>query len=220
MVPCVPPTVASPPVFRPDWETLGRLASTPSELLDHDACPTLTSLRRFSGTTNKPKPAWFWGPNQETVAVILRSKSPNQSHRFWGPNRETLHHLGFKAQQRNPPPVLRSNWEKLSPPVFRPNWRKPSEWFWDQTTHKPSTLVLMLNEETRAPSLHVPGADRTRRHPTSRPPGHWVPDLCDHPRSSAPGLLLLPRSSSLHVMPHLPPAPHGTSKRDSPMKQR
>jgi hypothetical protein len=62
----------------------------------------------------------------------------------------------------------------------------------------------------------VPGADRTQRHPTSRPPGHRVPDLCDHPRSSAPGLLLLPRSSSLHVMPHLPPAQHETSKHDSP----
>jgi hypothetical protein len=45
---------------------------------------------------------------------------------------------------------------------------------------------------------------------------HRVPDLCDHPRSSAPGLLLLPRSSSLHVMPHLPPAHHETNKHDSP----
>jgi hypothetical protein len=61
----------------------------------------------------------------------------------------------------------------------------------------------------------VPGADRTRRHLTSRPPGHQVPDLCDHPRSNAPGLLLLPRSSSLHAMPHLPLA-HHASKRDSP----
>jgi hypothetical protein len=77
-------------------------------------------------------------------------------------------------------------------------------------------LVLRLNQETRASSLHVPGADRTRRHPTSRPLGHRVPDLCDHSWSSAPDLLLLPRSSSLHAMPHLPPAHHETSKRDSP----
>jgi hypothetical protein len=62
----------------------------------------------------------------------------------------------------------------------------------------------------------VASADRTRRHPTSRPPDHRVPDLCDHPRSSAPGLLLLPRSSSLHAMPHLPPAHHETSKHNSP----
>jgi hypothetical protein len=90
------------------------------------------------------------------------------------------------------------------------------EWFWGQTTHKSAILVLRLNQETRASSLHVPGADRIRHHPTSRPPGHRVPGLCDHPRSSAPGLLLLPRSSSLHAMPHLPPTHHETSKRDSP----
>jgi hypothetical protein len=66
----------------------------------------------------------------------------------------------------------------------------------------------------------VPGADRTRRHPTFRPPGHRVPDLCDHPRSSAPSLILLPQSSSLHAMPRLPPAHHETSKRDSPNETR
>jgi hypothetical protein len=77
-------------------------------------------------------------------------------------------------------------------------------------------MVLKLNQETRTPSLHVLGADRTRCHPTSRPPDHRVPDLCNRPRSSAPGLLLLPRSSSLHTMPHLPSAHYETSKRDSP----
>jgi hypothetical protein len=77
-------------------------------------------------------------------------------------------------------------------------------------------LVLRLNQETHAPSLHVPGADHTRRHLTSRPPGHRVPDLCDRPRPTAPGLLLLPRSSSLHAMPHLSSARHETSKRNSP----
>jgi hypothetical protein len=77
-------------------------------------------------------------------------------------------------------------------------------------------MDLRLNQETCAPRLHVHGAGRTRRHPTSRSPDHRVPDLCDHPRSSAPGLLLLSRSSSLHVMPHLPPTHHETRKHDSP----
>jgi hypothetical protein len=77
-------------------------------------------------------------------------------------------------------------------------------------------LVLRLNQETRASSLHVPGVDRTRRHLTSRPPGHRVPDQRDHPRSSAPDLLVLLRASSLHVMPHLPTAHHETSKHNSP----
>jgi hypothetical protein len=87
-------------------------------------------------------------------------------------------------------------------------------------THKSSTLVLRLNQETRTPRLHVHSADCTWCHPTSRSPGHRVPDLCDHPRSSAPGLLLVPRSSSLHAMPHLSPAHHETSKRDSPNKTK
>jgi hypothetical protein len=87
-------------------------------------------------------------------------------------------------------------------------------------THKPSTLVLRLNQETCAPHLHVHSADHTRRHLISRSPGHQVPDLCDHPRSSAPGLILLPRFLSLHAMPHLPPAHHETSKRDSPSETK
>jgi hypothetical protein len=59
---------------------------------------------------------------------------------------------------------------------------------------------------------------RCRPHTTSpdlRLSGHRVSDLCNHPRSSTPGLLLLPRSSSLPTMPHLPLAHHETSKHDS-----
>jgi hypothetical protein len=82
------------------------------------------------------------------------------------------------------------------------------------------TLVLRLNQKTHAPHLYVHDADRTRRHPTSQPPDHRVPDMCDHPRSSAPGLLLLPWSSSQHVMPHLPPTHHKISKRDSPNERK
>jgi hypothetical protein len=88
----------------------------------------------------------------------------------------------------------------------------------DTSRNNLATEITQANRKSghSASSLHVPGADRTRLHPTSRPPGHRVPDLCDHPQSSALGLLLLPRSSSLHVKPHLPPAHHETSKCDSP----
>jgi hypothetical protein len=64
------------------------------------------------------------------------------------------------------------------------------------------------------------GSDRTRFHPISRSSGHRVPDLCDHSRSSTPGLLLLPPSSSLPAVPHLPPAHHETSNHDSPNKTK
>jgi hypothetical protein len=109
----------------------------------------VTSTHQFWGATDKPSPTWVWGTNQETIAVILRPKSPNCSYQFWDTNQETLHHLGFEAQLRNRPSVLRTKREK------------PSQWFWGQTTDKPSTLVLRLNEKICAPRLHVYGAERT-----------------------------------------------------------
>jgi hypothetical protein len=45
---------------------------------------------------------------------------------------------------------------------------KPSQWFWGQTTDKPSTLVLRLNQETCAPHLHVHAAHGATR-PLDRP---------------------------------------------------
>jgi hypothetical protein len=70
--------------------------------LDLDLCPTASSSSyRFCGIIDKPSSTWFWGPNKETVAVILRPKSPNRSCRFWGPNRETLHHWFWGQTGRN-----------------------------------------------------------------------------------------------------------------------
>jgi hypothetical protein len=39
-------------------------------------------IHRFCDVTDKPYPAWFYGPNQEIIAVILRPKSSNRSCRF------------------------------------------------------------------------------------------------------------------------------------------
>jgi hypothetical protein len=111
---------------------------------------------------------------------------------FCGPNHQTVA-IGFEAQIG-----------------------KPSHRFWGQSTDKLSTLVLRPNQETCTPRLLMHGADHRQHHPTSRLSGHYVPDLCDHSRSSAPSLLLLPRSSSLPTMLHLSPAHYETSKRDSP----
>jgi hypothetical protein len=172
MMPRAPPIVTPPSVLRLDWETLARLASTWSKLLDLNVCPTSTSLCRFCGVTNKLKPAWFWGINQETVAVILRPKSPNRS-------------CGFEVQ-----------------------------------IEKPSTLVLRLKQETRAPPLIVHGTDRKWWHPTSRSFDHRVSDLC----LFIPGHLH--HVSYFCLDPHCcPPCRtchlhHETSKRDSPHKQR
>jgi hypothetical protein len=121
------------------------------------------------------------------------------------PNREKIVATGSEANQRKP-----SRW------FWGQTTDKPSQWFWCQNTHKPSTVVLRLNQKTHAPRLHVHSADRAGCHPSSRSSGHRVPDLCDYPRSSVTGLLLLPRSSSLPAMPHLSPAHHKISKHDSP----
>jgi hypothetical protein len=44
----------------------------------------------FEAQPDKPPPTWFWDPNQKTVTVILRPKSPNRRPWFWGPNQETV----------------------------------------------------------------------------------------------------------------------------------
>jgi hypothetical protein len=84
-----------PAVFRPDWETLARLAFTSSKPLDLDACPASTSLRRFCGATNRSllgfeaqtkKPSW-WFEAQITKPelLVLRPKPRNPPHPwFWG----------------------------------------------------------------------------------------------------------------------------------------
>jgi hypothetical protein len=142
-------------------------------------------------------PWWVhWQQKHKVWRLNLRSHD-NKSTRFWGQTARNRRYQFWDQTDEN----------------------RPSD-FEAQTTHKPSTLVLRFNQETRAPRLHVHDADRTQCHPTSRSPDHRVPDLCDHPRSSVPGLLLLSWSSSLHVMPHLPPAHHETSKHDSPNKTK
>jgi hypothetical protein len=161
---------------------------------DFEAKPEKTVTTGFKAKPPETVTAGFESKPLETVTTGFEAKTVKTVRVFLRPNHSQTVAIGFEAQTDE----------------------KPTKWFWGQTTHKPSTLVLRLNQETHAPRLQVHGADRTQRHPTSRSPGHRVPDLCDHPWSSAPGLLLLPRSSSLHAMPHLPPAQHETSKHNSP----
>jgi hypothetical protein len=187
--------------------------------------PELPVLRPKPGN---PPPPWFWGSTKkpttgfearpgETVAAGFEAKPlETVAAGFEAKPTETVA-IGFEAKPaKTVRVVLRLNHSQTVAIGFEAQTdEKPSQWFWAQTTDKPSTLLLRLNQEARAHHLHVHGADRTQCHPTTQSPGHRVPDLCDHPRSSAPGLILLLRSSSLHAMPHLPPAHHETSKHDS-----
>jgi hypothetical protein len=112
--------------------------------------------------------------------------------------------------------------------VLSPKPKNLSKWFWGQTTRTVSisfeaklgeTVNLGFEAKLRNLWSSSPYA-RCRSHTTS-------PDLSiirplstqhvlDHPRSSAPSLLLLPQSSSLPIMPHLSPTHYETSTCISP----
>jgi hypothetical protein len=190
MVSHAPPTIVPPTVLRPDWETIVWLASRRSKPLDLDACPAPSSLRRFCGTIKKLKPAWFWGPNEETVAVILTPKSPNRSCKFWVPNRKTRatgfeakpektvrvvlrsNHsqtvdLGFEAQPRN----LRSSSTRArcrphtaSPdlPIVRPPSTQPVRPSLVLCTRSPTPVTILVVAHHAAPSTYTPRDKQTR----------------------------------------------------------
>jgi hypothetical protein len=182
-----------------------------------EAKPLETVVAGFEAKPLKTVTAGFEAKPLETVAAGFEAKPLETiAADFEAKPTETVA-TGFKAKPvKTVWVVLRSNHSQTVVIVCEAQTdEKSSQWFWGQTTDKPSTLVLRLNQETWAPRLHVYGADRTRRHPTSRSPDHRVPDLCNHPWSSAPALLLLSQSSSLHAMLRLPPAHHETSKHDS-----
>jgi hypothetical protein len=97
----------------------------------------LHPLIGFEVQTDKPPPTWVWDPNQETITVILRSKSSNCQPWFWGTNQETIavvlrpNHwqtvaTGFEAKPENlwfsSPPRVRygSHMTSNDLPIVRP----------------------------------------------------------------------------------------------------
>jgi hypothetical protein len=124
MVPRAPPTVATLPVLRSDWETLPRLTSTWSKPLDLYVCPTsLPSVGFEAQTTNRSRigfkaqieklSLWFLGPNHQIVAVGFDVKSDKTVATGFDaksdktvpvdlrPNYWQVVNLGFNAQPRN-----------------------------------------------------------------------------------------------------------------------
>jgi hypothetical protein len=122
-------------------------------------------------------------------------KSPNCRYQFWGPNRETLHHLGFEAQPRDPPPILRPNQEK----TFHQFWGQTGEnrpsgfdakpltnrrsWFWG-STKKHMLLVSICIVQTT--------------HSVTQPP--------DRPAIEYPTYAIIP--GSLHLISYSCHDPH------------
>jgi hypothetical protein len=214
-LPVLRPKLGNPP---PPWFW----GSTKKPTTGFEAKPGETIAISFEAKLEKTFVTGFETKPVKTIAVGFEAKPlETVASGFEAKLSETVA-TGFETKpMKTVRVVLRPNhWQTVAIGFKAQTDEKSSEWFWGQITHKPSTLVLRLNQETRAPSPHVLGADRTRRYLISRPPDHQVPDLCDHLWSSAPGLLLLSWFSSLHVMPHLPPAHHKTSKRDSPRETK
>jgi hypothetical protein len=116
--------------------------------------------------------------------------------------------------------------------VLMPKPRNPSEWFWGQTTRTVATDFEAKPGETVDLSFDLGFEAKPRNTCSSshcarcRPhtalsdlPIVWLSStrhMLDQSRSSAPSLLLLPRSSTSPAMPHLPPTHHETSKHISP----
>jgi hypothetical protein len=83
----------------------------------------------------------LWRNRQTEDHLVLRSKPRNRRGDFEAQITKTVaagfetqigkpsQNLGFEAQSRNPPPVLRSNQEKPSQQVLRPNRQKLSQQF-------------------------------------------------------------------------------------------
>jgi hypothetical protein len=135
-VPRAPPAIAPLQVLRPDWKTLTWLAYARSKPLDLNACPALTSLRRFYGTIGKPKPARFWGPNQETVAASFEPQIGKPSITLIFRLNQKTHHRFWGQTGRNRP----NGFEAKTLINCRP-------WFWG-STKKPTLLVSTCTVQT------------------------------------------------------------------------
>jgi hypothetical protein len=113
--------------------------------------------------------AWFWDLNQETIVVILRSKSSNCSYRVWGPNWKTRSHQFWGQIERNCGHWFQGQTGRNCPSGFkakpltnRPNGfdAKPltNHWPWFWVLKKPVLLISTCTVQTA--------------HGVTRPPDH------------------------------------------------
>jgi hypothetical protein len=183
--------------------------------------PQLSVLRPKPG--NPPTP-WFWGSTKKPTAGFEAKPGETFATSFEEKLEKTVA-AGFEAKpletiaagfEAKPPETVTNSFEakpaKTVWVVLRPNHsqtiaigfeaqadEKPSEWIWIQTTHKPSTFVLRLNQE---PALLVSmcmvqiayGATRPLDSPNTEYPTcatitgplHQVSYFCHDPRRCTP----------------------------------
>jgi hypothetical protein len=128
------------------------------------------SCRFWDPNWENPPSPWFWGSNKKPTAGFEAKPGETVATSFEAKPEKTVA-TGFEAKQEKPvvtdfeakpPETIAVGFEAKPPETVTTGFEfKPSEWFWVQTTHKPSTLVLRLNQKTHALRLHVHGVDYT-----------------------------------------------------------
>jgi hypothetical protein len=144
--------------MQPVTSTHPSSASTPRDLHDDATCTTCRhAFASFEARLRNPSPTCFQA--KQAVKSRCVSYTVLLLSVLWG-NRQTVARLVLRHKPRNRRGDFEAQITKPKLPVLRP---KPGN---------PSTLVLMLNQGTRALRLLLHGADHTRRHLTSRSSGH------------------------------------------------
>jgi hypothetical protein len=172
MMQCAPPVVAPSRVLRQKLGNLSQTCFTMKQAIGCRRVPShrLHSLISFESQTDKPFPTWVWGPNQETVVVILRPKSPNHRPLFWGPNQARVvvvlrsNHwqtvaIGFEAKLENScfssPLGVQCVLHTASPdlPIVQP----PSTWLVpDHPWSSAPSLLLLPQSSSLSAMSHSP----------------------------------------------------------------
>jgi hypothetical protein len=187
--------------------------SLPHDLHDDTMCTTHRhSSASFEEKLGNPSPTCF------TMKQVIESRCVSSHH---------LHPLiSFEAQTNKPPPFgfeaqtkkwLHWFWGTNHQTIdhdFEAQTKKSLQWFWGQTVAtgfetKPENPCFSSPPRVRC-GLHTVSLDLPIIQPLST---QLVPD---HPRSSAPSLILQPRFSSLPAMSHSPPTHNETRKHISP----
>jgi hypothetical protein len=208
---------------------------------DFEAQITKLKLPVLRPKPGNPPPPWFWGSTKkpitgfdtkpgETVATSLETKLEKTIATGFEAKLAKIVAAGFVAKpletvtvgfEAKPPETVTTGFEakpvKTVRVVLRPNHSQTIAINFEakpMRNHPSGFMVKPLKTvdlgfKAQPGNPHSP-SPRVRCRPHMAPP-----DQCDHPQSSAPGHLLLRWYSSLHAMPHLPPAHHKTSKHDS-----
>jgi hypothetical protein len=196
-LPVLRPNPGNPP---PPWFW----GSTNKPTIGFEAKPRETVATSFEAKLEKTITAGFEAKPPETIVACFEAKPPETviagfedkppetvATGFEAKPLETVA-TGFEAKPvKTVQVVLSSNHSQTVAIDFETQTdEKLSKWFWGQTTHKLSTLVLRLNQETRARCRpHTTPPDLSIARPPSTRPVRQSPVPCT--RAPTSGMILV-----------------------------